>query len=288
MARELRRILVPPERLERLRRDPAAALPLEPLPLEPHEVHYLARVLRLRPGDRVGVVDGAGRPWSAALLVDDTLRLEQPLDSPLERHPLPGVRLALAVAVPKRDADLIWRMATEVGADRLQPLVAERGTVRERLPLERWSAIVREATEQCERLWLPELEEPAIALEWFGRPLSGPGLLATTRHGELPLLGRVLQDLTSAAPAPTPSVNLAIGPEGGWSAAEEEKALRAGWQAVSLGDTILRTSTAALVALAQLSCWRALSCASFPSPCPGIRPGRRYPSAVDGEAPHRE
>ena len=47
------------------------------------------------------------------------------------------------MAVPRREADLVWRMATELGADRLQPLLAERSAPGERFPLERWRGIVR-------------------------------------------------------------------------------------------------------------------------------------------------
>jgi 16S rRNA (uracil1498-N3)-methyltransferase len=64
--------------------------------------------------------------------------------------------------------------------------------------------------------------------------------------------------------------SLAIGPEGGWSPEEEEVAEAAGWTPVSLGDTILRTSTAAVAGLAELVAWRSLrlSCPSSPSPSP--------------------
>ena len=60
---------------------------------------------------------------------------------------------------------------------------------------------------------------------------------------------------------------LAIGPEGGWTGEEEELALAAGWQAVSLGATILRVSTAAVAAAALLSRWR-VTCRSCSQPSP--------------------
>jgi 16S rRNA (uracil1498-N3)-methyltransferase len=268
--------------------------------LLPPERHYLTRVLRLAPGQGCDVVDGAGRRWGAVLTAAGELELEQPLEAPLEARPAPAPALELAVAVPRQEVELVWRMATELGIDRLQPLLADRCQGRERWPLERWSAIVREACEQSERLWLPELAQPRTAADWLAAPegeapkegaaaemvpLEGaPGealhLLATSRGEDRPLLPRRLAELCPSASG-TPSgaspglatrpgrVRLAIGPEGGWSPAEEALALGRGWVAVSAGPTILRTTTAAVAAAAWLTGWRAsLSSSSSPWPSP--------------------
>jgi len=261
VARERRQVLISPGRL-------AAAGDPGVLGLEAAETHYLARVLRYRPGDRVAVINGCGALWSASLEAGERLRLEQPLDRPLQRAPFPLPPLRLALAVPKREAELVWRMATELGADRLLPLLAERRAVHGDLPLGRWLSIVTEAAEQCERLWLPDLEPPAEARQWLARPPEGVGLVAVSRRPGLPPLGRYLADLVLPSAAAGQTLNLAIGPEGGWTSCEEGLALEAGWQPVSLGEGILRTSTAAVAAVALLASWRELSCASFPSPSP--------------------
>jgi len=257
MARELRRLLIPPGRLQ------AAAARLGPelagglVELEPAEAHYVARVLRFRRGDRLALINGEGQLWTATLEQLALLRLEQPLQQPLERADRPRPAITLAMAVPKRDAELVWRMATELGASQLQPLLASRGVVRGEQPLDRWRTIVREATEQCERLWLPRLAEPLAAKDWFGARAPGAALLATTRQEALPTLSELLPcrqerlaNLVDQGPA---ALRLAIGPEGGWSPEEEDVALAAGWQPVNLGDAILRTSTAAVAALAWLT-----------------------------------
>jgi 16S rRNA (uracil1498-N3)-methyltransferase len=238
MARELRRLLIPPERLA------------PRITLEAEERHYVARVLRFRCGDRLAVIDGAGRLWSACLDGEEGLLLEQPLERPLEQAPPPGLRLNLAMAVPKRDAELVWRMGVELGASCLQPLIASRGVVRQGLPLHRWRAIVREATEQCERLWLPELAEPQTTETWFAAPPPGLGLLACPRHGVVTSLADVQAQADGSLAS---EVTLAIGPEGGWSPEEEAMALAAGWRPLHLGPTILRTSTAAVAGLALLA-----------------------------------
>ncbi|WP_255140953.1 16S rRNA (uracil(1498)-N(3))-methyltransferase [Synechococcus sp. Lug-A] len=269
--------------------------------MEDGESHYLTRVLRYGPGDRFAVVDGVGQLWSALLTDRSSARLEQPLAAPLAVEPLPSPLLELAVAVPRRDFDTVLRMSCELGVDRLQPLLAERGVRGAETGgpgrWERWQAIVREACEQCERLWLPQLLEPMAAAAWLQNPASlanGAACLeqgqcrwlATTRAADLPLLSELLG--TGALPAGTelrgvaelgggavkrtglelggaqaPGAHcvgiarLAIGPEGGWTPAEEKVAVDACWQPASLGPTILRTSTAAVAGLSLLSAWRA-------------------------------
>ncbi|MFN7632796.1 MAG: 16S rRNA (uracil(1498)-N(3))-methyltransferase [Cyanobacteriota bacterium] len=260
MARERRRLLIPADRLA------------DEVPLSAAEAHYLTRVLRLAPGQGCDVVDGAGRRWSALLVGGDRLQLEQPLAHPLEQQPRRLPSLALAVALPKRDVELIWRMATELGIDHLQPLQAERCVVRNRWPQERWQAILREATEQSERLWLPELALPQTAAAWFSNPCRGLKLLASSRGSDLPHLLERLPSRSSHQADPASRLDqvcLAIGPEGGWSPEEETTALQHGWMPVSAGPTILRTVTAAVTAAAWLAGWRAtLSSSSSPAQSP--------------------
>lgn len=265
MPRELRRLLIDPQRFSVSERDQGGVC--QPIRLNHAEIHYLGKVLRLRCGDRLSVIDGCGQLWSAVLRATDRLELEQPVEQPLQRQSARTPSLCLAMAVPKRDADLVWRMATELGADHLQPLLAQRSAVRGRLPLERWQVIAREATEQCERLWLPKFHQEAMALKMLGSPLSGWGLLATTRRPNLPLLEQVLDQWKHEGVWPASEVTLAIGPEGGWTDQEEAAAMAAGWRAVGLGEAILRSSTAAVAGLAQLIGWRHLSCGPSLWPC---------------------
>ena len=260
MARELRRLLIEPGRL------PVQGRQLE---LELAERHYLGRVLRLRSGDRFAVVDGAGRLWTA-VLAEAAAELEQAVDQPLEQQPMPQPRLTLAVAMPRRDGEVMARMACELGIDALLPLQAERSSTGERLRPERLGAILREAAEQCERLWLPELLPLQSAAALLGAEPAGVGLLATTRAEGLPLLDQALAAAATEAPGRCQQgLTLAIGPEGGWSPQEEALAMAAGWRPVSLGPAILRVSTAAVAGTTALVRWRlGLTCpsCSWPSP----------------------
>ena len=250
MVRELRRLLIPPHRL--VGEGPE-------LPLVAEELHYLRRVLRLREGDRFALVDGAGHLWSATLAGGTRAVLDQPVDGPLQAEARPLLPLELAVALPKRDGELVLRIACELGFDRLTPLKAER-SVPGPFNSERCQLILREAVEQCERLWSPELAALQPAQACLGQPPLGLGLLATTRREGLPLLEAVLEQASLSAlgyPNSDKGAVMAIGPEGGWSPAEEELAISQGWIPVSLGPTILRSSTAAVTAAALLSHWRA-------------------------------
>jgi len=270
VAREWRRLLIEPARL--------AAATEGLVALEAEESHYLRRVLRLRPGDRFALIDGRGRLWSALLHGADQARLEQPQAQPLVCRPAPAPPLELVVAPPKRDTDVLVRMACELGIDRLTLVQAER-RVAPPLAAARAQAIVREACEQSERLWLPQLvldppldqalnprAESATVDACPGQPLPVLSLLATPRSPDLPSL---LQALGQAGAVAAAGVRLAIGPEGGWTPAEQERALGWGWRPVSLGETILRSSTAAVAAASLMAAWReGISCAADRHPSP--------------------
>ena len=249
MSRERRRLLIEPQRLAPLRERGGS------LPLEDGELHYLVRVLRRRPGDAVALIDGCGGLWGARLGGGpwlEKVRLEVQEGLPPAGTPT----LTLALALPRQEVELVWRMATELGIDRLQPLRSERCQVQGRAPLERWRTVVREATEQCERLWLPPLAEVSEASPWLQHPRADLALFATTRHRDLPSLEQVLAQQGGLRRRGGSEVTLAIGPEGGWSPSEEEGASGAGWLPISLGETILRSATAAVAGVSRLCAWR--------------------------------
>jgi 16S rRNA (uracil1498-N3)-methyltransferase len=268
VTREWRRLLVDPERLA------ACGGRLE---LLAEESHYLRRVLRLRGGDQLALLDGRGRLWTARLELASTAAavgsgrgreaqlgavavLEQPWRDPLQCQPAASPALELAVAMPRLDGDALLRMACELGVDRFTPLLAARSVPVDRTKPQRQQAIVREAVEQCERLWQPELAHGQEALHWFSSCLADqhPGqaaelrLLATTRREGL----ASVEELLLQPSEPLQWLRMAIGPEGGWTPDEEHQAEAAGWRPVSLGETILRTSTAAVLAAGWMAAWR--------------------------------
>lgn len=235
---ELRRLLISPERLG----DATA-----PLALDPQERRYLERVLRLRPGARFAISDGAGRLYEACLQEQGMAAIE----SSSQQVPAEQPQLVLLQGLMRRDLEITLRMATELGVDRIVPLKADRSVLTPREQRhERWKSQLREATEQCERLWLPQLDEVQSAVQAFSNPAPSGGrrwIGVTRDSGAIPL-----QDAMAQAYSGDRYWQIACGPEGGWSPEELKAAEGHGWQAVSLGPTILRASTAAVAALSLL------------------------------------
>ncbi|ABB56838.1 16S rRNA (uracil(1498)-N(3))-methyltransferase [Synechococcus elongatus] len=230
MARELRRLWLPPEQLQGDRWS-----------LTADQRHYLQRVLRLKPGDRCAVIDGQGGLWTAELGDRDQL-------FPVGAVPvLPPAqpRLTLIQSLPKQGFDEVIRQATELGVTTIQPVISDRSQVRpEAQKTDRWRKIAIEASEQSERLYLPQLEPIRLWSEAIAQiPADSLRCICLARRS-LPNLLPWLQ----AQPAWT-DLAIAIGPEGGWSDAEIEQAIAVGWTPVSLGSSILRAVTAPIVAL---------------------------------------
>jgi 16S rRNA (uracil1498-N3)-methyltransferase len=210
--------------------------------------HHLARVLRLRAGEKVTVADGAGR-WRR-YEVDGVagigmVRLAAIDELGLEPALVP--RLAVAFALTKGDKpELVVQKLTELGVDRIVPVLAERSVSRpdpERAAgaAERWRRIAREAARQCRRATLPAIEELT--------PLAGlaghPALIVAERGGS---------PAGALGPAPDGEMLVVVGPEGGLAPAEVE-ALKP-WGRLGLGPHILRAETATLAAATALSAVR--------------------------------
>ena len=246
MVAELRRLLIESKRLAD--RDGNGCLVLRD-----DERHYLRRVLRLRPGAPVAVVDGRGHLWEGCLNEEGKLLLPGSCSS---TTPASTPQLGLAIALVRQSMDGVMRMACELGVDCIQPLKATRCIPQADYKPERWQLILKEAVEQCERLWMPQLLPLASSDDAWSMPNSSDTLaIATTRLEGISALEPWLQ-------RQTPGKNciwLAIGPEGGWDPQEQAQAMREGWSPISLSEEILRSSTAAIAGVAALSSWRRTS-----------------------------
>lgn len=244
----------------------------QPAPFSAEQVQQIARVLRLRPGERVELFDGHGR--SAELLLEGVTSKGVagaivPGSERLAAWPSP-VRpiLYLALIRPQRFEWAIEK-ATELAARRIVPLLCERtahgGAEVSAARLRRWQNIAIEAAKQCGSAYVPELapplalaaalQEPA-ALRLFAATAAGDG------DGERISVRAALRGLpdgatnetgdTASNPDDLPTVAIFVGPEGGFSEAELALAWAAGCRLVTLGALTLRAETAALAALAAL------------------------------------
>lgn len=213
------------------------------------EARHAITVARLRVGERAAVGDGAGLIVEGEVVSTDggVLELAVTLIRREERL-VPELWLAQALAKGGRD-ELAIQTATELGVTGVIPWRAERSVSRWDGPkvaksVERWRSIVREASKQSIRAWVPEVAEPMTARE-----------LAT-----LPGLVLVLEPTAEQALSAVPleghaRITLVVGPEGGVSPRE----LGLLPHHVRLGREVLRTSSAGPAALAvlnvRLGCW---------------------------------
>jgi 16S rRNA (uracil1498-N3)-methyltransferase len=218
--------------------------------LTPDQQHYLYRVLRLRSGDRFIALDRQ-QSWLMALTAEPgQAQLVEELVTPLTELP---TSVTLAAALPKGNGfDEVVRQVTELGVSRIVPLVSDR-TLLHPSPqkLERWRRIAQEATEQSERQVVPALLDPLPFVSGVQQLLSpnAVGFVCVARGERVPLWAAL-----SAQPlAQIIDLIIVIGPEGGWTEAEVERAIALSYQPVSLGPRILRAVTAPVVALSLMA-----------------------------------
>ena len=262
----------------------------ECIDLQPDQVHYLLRVLRLKSGDRFIAQNGTGQQWLAA--IDDQANKAQVLEVIASTAAsTPSIRLI--AALPKGNSfDQVVRQTTELGVTHIHPVMSDRTLLKPSAnKLERWRRIAQEASEQSERTTVPEIYEPIAFQQCIKHPSWGDHAIGQSkstsgqtlhcicyaRGGLSPHRINVESSTTTAstdsphlltyllrhqaqnpASMDLPSIVLAIGPEGGWTAEEITVAISNGYETVSLGLAILRSVTAPIAALSLITASREL------------------------------
>jgi len=213
--------------------------------LDGPEGHHGADVARLRPGEHLLLGDGRGGQARAVVTAAGRGRLELSIVERWYAGP-PVPRLVVVQGLAKGDrAELAVQAMTEAGVDEIVPWPAQRSIVdwrgeRAARGLARWRSVAREAAKQSRRPWLPEITEPA-------------GTAALAPRVSLVLHGRAAARLSTVELPDAREIVLVVGPEGGVAPDELAAFTAAGAVPVRLGDTVLRTSTAGVAALAVLS-----------------------------------
>jgi 16S rRNA (uracil1498-N3)-methyltransferase len=213
------------------------------------QAHQLRRVLRLRPGDRVLVLDGRQWQYDVTLEEVSNARAVGLLGERTAAGGEPAVRLTLYQSLLRREKfEWVLQKGTELGVAAFVPVITRRSLLRDAddvtpEKLARWRRIIKEAAEQSGRGLLPDLSPPvpfAAALDDAVRP----ALIAWEEERDMNL---------RAALRPhegTTEVALFVGPEGGFEPEEIAAARQAGVLSVTLGRRVLRTETAAVVGAA--------------------------------------
>ena len=218
------------------------------------QARYLRTVLRMKEGDPLLIFNGTDWEYEAVIRRQTAEGMELEITG-RQRLPEAGIHVTLCQALPKAEKmDGIIRHATELGAERIVPFLAERSVPRwrpEQLPRkrERWQKIAVEASRQCGRSDIPEVGE-IVTFERMLRDVP-EGCLRLIPWEEETTTG-IREVLRDPARAGMTEFVLAIGPEGGFSAGEIDQARRAGFLSVSLGKRVLRVETASLAVIAIL------------------------------------
>lgn len=219
----------------------------ETISLTPDAAHHLIKVLRLSTGEVIQVFNGEGGEYSATIasITKQQVSIQigeywaRDVESPLQIH--------LGQAISRGEKmDYTIQKAVELGVTKITPLFTERCGVKlsqERWEkrLQHWRSIIISACEQCGRNRLPIITEPALMAEWVQQGSGGCKIIL---HPEAT---QNLKTITSVK-----NIILLVGPEGGFTTEEVSSATQHHFLGMTLGPRILRTETAALVAMAIL------------------------------------
>ena len=217
--------------------------------LPAHVQEQMRRVLRLKDGDRVIVLDSRGMEYLLNLQQDSEGNYSGVILSTQENTTEPRTRLTLYIALTQREKfEWVLQKGTETGVAVFQPLICERSLVQDNKGFSkkqtRWEKILREAAEQCGRGCVPLLEPPLDLKDALSKAEKEHDLNLTAWVGEGQTgLQAALRDFSAGG-----SLGLFIGPEGGFSETEITRMRQSGLRTFSLGARVLRMETAAMLA----------------------------------------
>ena len=219
------------------------------LTLGEEDSKHCVRVLRLVEGDTIEVVDGNGMLYTCQISTAHQKRCAVEIMERQHQPPHWGNRIILGIAPTKHMDRIEWLVekCVEIGIDRIIPLRCHNSE-RTVLKTERLSKIMVSAMKQSLNATLPQLDELTPIEQVLAEPFDGTRLIAYCDE-QLPREQRIT--LTSAV-TPGRDVMVLIGPEGDFSPEEVEAARQAGFAAVTLGESRLRTETAGLMAVAAI------------------------------------
>lgn len=222
------------------------------------QAEHMGRVLRAQTGMEADVVAG-GRVFHAEVAAVHLNKTESEvrLNLVAELEAAPALPLTLTLAVYKFD-HMEWAIekATELGVAAIVPVIARRtdkhlGEAAARRA-QRWRRIAHEAAQQSRRSDVPEIHQPG-PLAARVKAASSATRIVLAEQERTTTLRTLVEEAAEAAGEEMPTIEIAIGPEGGWAPTEEALFDANGWRAASLGPRILRAETAAIAALAVVA-----------------------------------
>lgn len=219
--------------------------------LDAVQTRHIQVVLRLLPGELIGLFDGRGGEYQARLEALEGDCYLARLLSEERPHREPGLRLYLVQSLVKGDKmDFIVQKAVEIGIAGIYPVASERSIVslspeRAAKKVERWQSIAREACKQCRRSYIPPVYPVQSLPQYVSRQKPHQDILLYEEAGQSRGLKEILRD---SGISRGDELGIIIGPEGGFSPEEVKAAQNSGILVGGLGPRILRAETAGLVA----------------------------------------
>lgn len=213
--------------------------------LTEEESLHLSKVLRLKEGSKVLLLDGKGGMFEGEVLIvhqkNTAIGHLRKLPAAVQRP----YRLHVAIAPTKMMERLEWFLekATEIGIDEITPLISKR-TERDQVKLQRVEKIVLAAMKQSMNAKMPQLNEVTTMSAFLKKDIDGAKFIAHCIPGDKPLLTKKANE--------QPILTVLVGPEGDFTQEEVDAALKAGYEAISLGESRLRAETAGVIVCAQV------------------------------------
>lgn len=233
---------------------PADSISSESIVLNKPETHHAVKVMRLKKGNLVTVIDGIGNGYHCEILkIPHNSGLELRVLSRVRNFGEPDVRVTLACGLSTGyKFDTVVEKGTELGVSRFVPLMTEKSKIKLEDPkrtankISRYEKVALAATKQCRRSIIPQISEP-ISFQAFLNQLdsSDRNFLFSTTPNTKSLVDSDISDSTRR-------VTLIVGPESGFSSNEIDLALENNIELISLGKRILRTETAGIVVSALI------------------------------------
>ncbi len=231
-------------KLQRFFIDPDAVLGNEVILGDKDIISQIKNVLRLRAGDKVIFLDGTGKEYIAVIKEISNSAINCGIESLAENKNEPELKIILCQALCKKDKfEWVLQKGTEAGVSEFIPILAERSE-KFGLNRERAEKILKESAEQSERGVVPKLHDIQKFSDY---------ILSLSKDEDVIILDKSGKNIKHYTLTPKPyTLNVFIGPEGGWTSEELAFAKENGAEVVSLGKTVLRTETAGLVAASIL------------------------------------
>jgi len=214
--------------------------------LTEEESKHAIRVLRLVVGSVVQLIDGRGGLYTAEIIDAHPKRTILQINNITASYQQRNHYLHIAIAPTKNIERLEWFLekATEIGIDEISLIICQRSE-RKEAKAERLNKIITAAIKQSLKAYHPILNEPKPLSELLKQPFDGQKFIAHCEDGEKLSLSTSLEKQSRYL--------ILIGPEGDFSAQEIDNALHNGFKAITLGDSRLRTETAALEACFEVN-----------------------------------